>query len=295
MPQRILLVEESPLVAALCPSLGRAGFEVEQVRVEDALARLEVGGEDLAIVRPESEAGFALARTLKGSDPRLPVVLVFPDEQAAGREGAAAADAVLVQPLAAPAVVSLCRVLSRLRALSRRVDGLERFRPAAGGAYDYDFFKKLLLMEVRRSRRYRYPISLALASVDGWRDIAARLGARRRAALLSEVLGVASRAVRDVDLALLYSEDRFLVLMPHTDGEGGLRVSNRLVARVRAHRGGLRLTVSAGVATFEGSGAVSFSSLTRAAAEALAAAQVAGGDRAVRLGRTRKRDRVVMG
>ncbi len=297
MAQRILVVEESRTVAAALrrPLVG-AGFKVDEAAPEEALSLLEVGVHALAIVRPDASGGIPVVDLLKKADPTLPVVLVFPDEdEAEAGAGALVADGLLVGPLVAPVVVSCCRAMSRLRAQAKRIVELERAKPSVKGLQDYEFFKKLLLMEVKRSRRYRYPVSLALVAVDRWKEAAAKLDRRSRAALLSDLLGVVAGAVRDIDLPILYSEDRFLVFMPHTRGDGAQQVSSRIVSRVRARKGPVPVTVSAGVSTFEGEGTVSFSALTKAAAEALSRAQAAGGDQAARASGARKRERISIG
>ena len=86
---------------------------------------------------------------------------------------------------------------------------------AIGQKPDLEFLKKLLFVEVRRSKRYGYPLSLALVAVDRWEPLAAPLSARARTALLAEVLGVVTASLRDVDLALPFSGERFVVVMPH--------------------------------------------------------------------------------
>ncbi len=299
MAQRVLVVEESRTVAnALRRHLEGAGFRVDLAAPGEAPQRLEAS-HALALVRASAGIDGGLAAALKEADPGLPVVLIFEDsEEAEDTAEDLSADGVLVGPLSRAAVVSLCRAMARLRAqahLIARMQGASR-RPAAAPS-DLDVLKRIVLMEVKRSRRYRYPISLSLAAVDRWKQVAAKLDGRARAALLGDLLGVVTRAVRDIDLALAYSAERFLVLMPHTRAEGALEVANRLVARVRAWRGPIRVTASVGVATSEGGdGGMSFGSLTRGAAEALLRAQTAGGDKAeLAGGPRRKRDRIVMG
>ena len=295
MAQRILVIEESgPVVTALRRHLEGAAFKVEVATPAEALSRLEPGGYALAVVRPEVAGGAPFLERLRQADPRLPVVLLFHDEEDAAREELSA-DGLLVAPLARPVVVSLCRTVARLGAQAHRIAELERGRPSSTGIYDYDFFKKLLLMEVKRSRRYRYPVSLALAAVDRWREVTARMADRVRAALLADLLGVVSSAVRDIDLPLLYNGERLLVFMPHTNPAGALEVGRRIVQRVRAWHGGADVTASVGIATFEGNGTMSFSTLVRAASEALLRSQQAGGDRALHAGGRTRRDRVSLG
>jgi len=296
MAQRILVIEESgPVVAALRRHLEGAGFRVEVDTPAGALEGLEPGAYGAAFVRPEVAGGASFLEKLRRADPVLPVVLLFHDEEEAGREELSA-DALLVAPLSRPSVVSLCRAMTRVHAQAHRIADLERqlqARPSAAGLYDYDFFKKLLLMEIKRSRRYRYPVSLALVAVDRFQEAASRRAARSRPALLAEILALIAGAVRDIDLPLLFNQERLLVFMPHTPTRGALEVANRVVQRIRAHPA--ELTASVGVATFDGEGTMSFSSLVRAASEALLRAQGAGGDRAAHAGGRARRDRVSMG
>jgi two-component system cell cycle response regulator len=295
MAQLVLVVEESaPVLAALRKHLEGAGFRIDVASPLEAPARLRRGSHALAIVRFGGDEGSATLASIKEIDPTLPVVALFSDDSDAANE-ALVADGLLAGPLTGPTVVSCCRAMARLAVQARRIAELEKAaqRPSGDGFYDYEFFKKLLLMEVKRSRRHRYPISLALVGVDRWREVSAPLDGRDRAALLASVLQVVARAVRDIDLPLLYSQDRFLVFMPHTGLDGAMQVANRLCDRVRSSRA--TLTVSAGVASFEGVGTVSFATLARQAAKALAQAQADGGDRAVRSGPTPKRNRILIG
>ena len=245
MAQRVLIVEPSKVVAqALRRHLERGGFRVDLAVPAEAVTTLQPGAHAVAFLRPEAAGGTALLEKLKEADPLLPVVLVYEDEEEAAGE-ALVADAVLVGPLAGPVVVSCARAMARLRAQARRLAELERGGARSRAASDYEFLKKLLLVEVRRSRRYRYPIALALVAVDRWKEVVAGLDQRARAGLLADLLGVISRAVRDIDLALVYSEDRFLVFMPHTGAESGLHVSARLASRPSSRTSAARARASA--------------------------------------------------
>jgi PleD family two-component response regulator len=287
MAYRALLLDGSPpLVAALRRYLKGADFEV-QVSPPEALAGTNLSQVSIAAVRPGSKEGRAAFEALRAADPALPIVLLVDDEDEPGTR--LPADGVLVAPLTRTAVVSLFRALARLRAETDL--GRTLARQMTGGSTelpDYEFFKKLLLVEVKRSRRYHYPVSLALLAVDGWAERARNLSEALRSAFLGEVLALVASGVRDIDLPLLYDVERILVLLPHTDAFGARTVAERLVKRARNHPGGL--TVSVGVATYGGEGNMSFASLVRGASGALSAAQKAGGDRAEQAPERRKRE-----
>ena len=278
MAQRILVLETShPVVAALRRLLQGAGFEVQVASPAAALEGLDPAAFAVAALRASSPDGSRALEAIRRADPKLPVVLLLDDEdEPAGR---LPADGALLSPLTRTAVVSLFRALARLRVEVDRTRTLDRdlaARPAS--LQEYEFFKKLLLVEVKRSRRYHYPVSLALLAVDGWKERAARLDERARSTLLGEMLALVVGGVRDIDLPLLYDAERLLVFMPHTNALGARTVAQRLVRRARSHPAGI--TASVGVSSFDGEGTMSFSTLVRGAADALLQAQGRGGDQA---------------
>jgi len=278
MAHRILLLDGSPpLVAALRRFLKGTDLEVQVASPAGGLEGIDLARISVAAVRPASPEGRRAFEALRTADPSLPVVLLLDEEDEP--DSRLSADGTLVSPLTRTAVVSLFRALARLRAEAESGRTLARQVAAHPATLpDYEFFKKLLLVEVKRSRRYHYPVSLALLAVDGWADRAARLDEALRSAMLGEVLALVASGVRDIDLPLLYDAERILVFMPHTDALGARTAADRLVKRARAHPGGL--TASVGVASFDGEGTMSFAALVRGAADALLEAQGKGGDQA---------------
>ncbi len=297
MAGRILVaVESKPVVQALRRDLEPAGFAMDAVAPADAALRLDPTHHVAAVVRAAAGAEAVVA-ALKAADPHLAVLaLFFDEEEAEGFPGGLGADGVLVGPLTAPQVAGTCALAARLTASQRRLHTAERARPLTpSGEHDLCFLKRLLFVEVKRSKRYGIPLSLALVSVDGWEELAAQIGPRARAAMLSELTGLVSGAVRDIDIAVPFSEERLVVLMPHTPSAGGLHVARRICTRVRERATAIPITVSVGVASHEGQGTVSFGSLVKRAAEALGQARGAGGDRAVGAEPPKRRDRISIG
>jgi diguanylate cyclase (GGDEF)-like protein len=295
MARRILLADDaSPVVSALRRDLEDRGFGVDVVPPAEAPGRAAPGRYGVALVGGTPRGGLVAA--LRGADPHLPVVALYLDrKEAAASPDARHADAVLVAPLTATGVAAVCHLAGRLRDASARVSDLEARAARRGGGPDLDLLKRLLLAEVKRSRRYGHPLSLALVAVDGWQGLAAKLPARARTARLAEVLGVVTASLRDIDLAVPFSHERIVVVMPHTKGDGALRVARRLCTRVRDQAGTPRITASVGVATHAGDGTVSFAGLVKRAGEALARARAHGGDRAEQADPPRRRDRISIG
>ncbi|HTN53654.1 MAG TPA: diguanylate cyclase [Anaeromyxobacter sp.] len=297
MARRILVAEASKaIVTALRRDLVGTGLELDPVAPAEAASKVDPEQHVAAIVRGGEGAAEVVA-AVRVVDPLLPVIALFLDEEDAQRHpDACGADGVLVGPLTGPGVAGVCRLAEKLRAESRRAAELEQIAArATAGASDLAFLKRLLLLEVKRSKRYGYPVSIALVAVDRWGELAASLGGRGSAALLSEVLGVLATSVRDIDLAVPFADERFVVLLPHTKAEGGLQVARRLCARIRDRGAAVKVTASAGVAGHEGDRTVSFGGLVKRAAEALTRARAAGGDRAEPADPPPRRDRIVIG
>ena len=296
MARRILVADDSrAVVAAIMRDLVEDGREVVAVSPGAAAATAAASRFATALVR--GTAGARVLAALRAADPHLPIVVLFIDRNEAALHPGVKGDAVLVGPLTASAISTACRMGEELRNRAERIAELEARLTRPGRTQrDLDFLKRLLLVEVKRSRRYGFPISLALLAVDRWEEVVKDLsGAKERTALLAELLGVASGTLRDIDIAVPFSEERLLVLMPHTKEDGALKVARRLCALVRDRTRGPKVTISAGVAAHAGDGTISFGSMVKRATGALARAKEAGGDRAEPAEPPKKRDRISIG
>jgi two-component system, cell cycle response regulator len=295
MPLRILLAESSrPVIAAIRRDLEERGCALASAAPADAASRAAPGRYGAALVRGTGPVAEVMA-DLRAADPLLPVVVLFLDRKEAAAAGPLDADGVLVGPLTASAVGTVCAFAGKLRDAATRTQALEARLAALRGGRDLEFLKKLLFVEVKRSRRYGHPLSLALVALDRWAELAPKLAARARTTVLAELLGVVRGSLRDIDFAVPFSDERIVVMMPHTGADGALRVARRLAARIRDHAGPLKVTASVGVASHAGDGTVSFGSLVRRAGEALERARGQGGDRAEPADPVKKRDRISIG
>ncbi len=325
-PKRTLLLDCSrPVQKALRSYLEEAGFEVDVAAAHEDpvdVARTRDPTVVLAEAAPPERAGEATCSRVKAEvNERLPVVLLYaPDDDDAERRAmSAGADGYVVAPLKKHTVLTVVRDMVRIRALLDQIAALEAELASAraGGAdgrtepsrprvgvddvYDFDFFKKLLLMEVKRSSRYAYPISLALVAFDSFPEVTADLDATARGRLVGSLLAEITRSIRDIDIPVLYAEDKVLVFMPHTPRKGALIVGGRLRDRIQNHGFELdsdnrvRVTGSIGIASFEGQGRVSFGSLIKDATAALRQAQIEGGNTVRAAGGEGKKSRVSIG
>lgn len=318
----VLLAEPSaPVAGVLRRYLEGAGHEVSSVgTVDEALRAVRERPPAVLLAAGMGPLdGEALCRGLRAQGASPPVLLVYPpdEEHADQRAAEAGADGCLVGPLkranvltcvalvvqreearrqataaskappAASTVTPSPGTLPAVEPEGRRITRPEL--PAAGASPDFEFLKRLMLMEVKRSRRYRYPIALLLLELDGFVERTAALAPAGRTAVLAEALGLLVSGVRDIDVAVPFADSRFVVFLPHTPRSGALVVAERLRERVGGLRGLSGASASVGVAVSEPPGGkgtpsgsqaqVSFGSLLKEAGEALRRAQAAGGDR----------------
>jgi hypothetical protein len=172
--------------------------------------------------------------------------------------------------------------------------GRERVPPPPGAAahgeratfFQFELFKRLLSIELKRSKRYGFPLGVLLVSPDGEPMLPLADGATPVPSLdadASTVVGQAVRAaVRDIDIPMHFADDNVMIVMPHTDMDGALVVAERIRRKTRS--GNSAITVSIGATAIGGGSGdnaprLSFDQLVARATRALAQARKAGGDR----------------
>jgi diguanylate cyclase (GGDEF)-like protein len=156
------------------------------------------------------------------------------------------------------------------------------------GLYSRWYFYERLYAEVARGRRYRQPLSLVLAELDGEEDLVASRGPEFRDAVLTAMARLLQNSLRDkVDVACRLGGGRFALLLPNTpvaSSAAGLVAERvrRTVAETRLIDDELgplgRFTMSLGLAGYP-DGADDADELATLAEAKLAAARAAGGDR----------------
>lgn len=258
---------------SIAAGLKKAGLTVSAAREVDALKR-----EHLVVLGTSAGAGSSkLARAARA---KLPNALVF----AAQSKGfkAAYADAVLPLPVSANDLkVRLAERTAKpaqATVVQRPGDGI--LDPTTS-FYTFSHFKEVVFVEVKRARRYGFPLALALVAFD---PVDGKMTPELHAQLMGGLALAMRRSMRDTDYPVAYSPDRILLLMPHTDLAGSLIVARRLNERVaratlQLEDISIRPTISVGVAAGEPGRDYAFSDLVRQAQDGLAEAIERGGNR----------------
>jgi len=305
---RIVVADASPAVAGALRGFLESRYEVRAARDEDeTLEAVRSFGADL-LIASESDRfdAEAVCAALKARDPDFPIILVYAPEEGDpdGRALRVGAEACLQGPLKQGTVLSCVRnvlALTELRGKARMVrrasdlpEGDEGLDPAGddepvlpeGGvgptqAADFGAFRSLLAREVKRSRRYRYPVAFIVLAYDAFATGMPELETTDVEALIAGAKGILARHLRETDLVSAFHPGSWVVFLPHTPADGAMVVAERLREKLTGLQGTF-LLASAGVSAHvptEGTGDLSFGKLFRDATDALAQARSEGGSR----------------
>jgi diguanylate cyclase (GGDEF)-like protein len=152
------------------------------------------------------------------------------------------------------------------------------------GLYNPRAFHDQLRQELRRTARYREPLSLLLMDLDGLKRVNDQFGHEAGDVALRSVAEAIGSGLREIDLGARIGGDEFAVLAPRTDAKAAVALAERLralVAKAGNGRESRRTTISIGIASVSPSTGAppTAASLMAAADTALYAAKRAGGNR----------------
>jgi diguanylate cyclase (GGDEF)-like protein len=152
-------------------------------------------------------------------------------------------------------------------------DGLTRL-------HNHRYFQDRLRVESKRASRSGEPLALLLLDIDDFKALNDRFGHSVGDEVLRRVSFLLNDAVRETDLPARYGGEEFAVLAPRTGREGAMALAEKLRAAIGGaqfaaegleHAGDLRVTVSIGVAIFDGDERRFFNDADRALYRAKAA------------------------
>jgi diguanylate cyclase (GGDEF)-like protein len=305
MPRgRILVVDRNPdFLQKTREILIPVGYEmIVDQDPERALATVPMRGVDGVIAHSSLNTidGLELCRRLRAQDDRVPCYLMVPhdDDELIEQCFEAGARNVLVRPLKRTELLFAARSLMNLRSLLRAGGVADAAGPGAArgptparrvrtapppppGAqaerasfFHFELWRRMLSIELKRAKRYDFPLSVLLVSPDP--GGAAEATTTDAASSFGHAV---QSAIRDIDLPMHFADDTVMIVMPHTDADGARVVAERL--RRKARQTADELTVSVGLTSMSGRSSPSYSQLVARASKALAEAKKGGGNTVV--------------
>jgi len=268
----------------LVDGLKKAGLRVSAALEPGSLAR-----EQLVVLGPSVSGAQASSLARKVRAGRSEVLVL-----SAQRKGfkASFADGVLPLPVSAndlklrlPELVKLLGVAGGKKKAPpperTEVRAQEPILDPFTGFYTFNHFKEIVFVEVKRARRYGFPVAIALIAFD---PVDVKVDRELHSQLMGGLALAVRRSLRDIDYPVQYGVDRVMLLLPHTDLQGALVVSRRICERVAKAslpfgKQVLRPTISIGVSAGAAKdGEFSFGDLAARAQTALENALSAGGN-----------------
>lgn len=175
----------------------------------------------------------------------------------------AGADDYLIKPLDPSELTA--RIKNGMRILKLEKDlkkANEEFRILSltdplTGIYNRSYLTEHLPHEIKRARRYGYPLSLVMCDIDYFKKINDTFGHLAGDQVLKEFVSRIVGSIReDVDWVARYGGEEFMIILPETNCEGTRVVVERLRNNI-SHRAmkiqekEVRITASFGITGFE--------------------------------------------
>jgi two-component system, cell cycle response regulator len=251
----------------------------------------------LDVMLPDID-GYEISRRIKGSTqlPYIPIILVTARDSTQDKVTGldAGADDYLTKPINFPELEARVRSMLRIKRLQDELEEknreLERLSISDGltGLFNHRHIHDLLEEEWERVERTHDCMSVAMFDLDRFKAVNDTYGHQAGDRVLIELADILRETARDIDRLGRYGGEEFMALLPETCIEDAAVFVERVRAAVglrefdvgRAEP--LRMTLSAGVASYPHPAVTSAETLVRLADDALYAAKAGGRDRVVR-------------
>lgn len=157
----------------------------------------------------------------------------------------------LLNTLAVELAIALvnAKLYSRTRELSVR-DELTQL-------YNRRHFQEVLPLEIKRAQRFEKPLSLLMLDIDFFKSFNDRYGHLVGDHLLNKFVHIVNSRIREVDFMARFGGEEFVIILPNTSKEDGLKVAEKIRHLVRDYsffesstKPEDRLTISVGVASY---------------------------------------------
>ncbi len=154
------------------------------------------------------------------------------------------------------------------------------------GIHNKRYLLEFLDRELARSARHKRPLSLVMFDLDRFKTVNDELGHLAGDFTLREIVAMIKEAIRKEELFARYGGEEFIVVLPETNREGAIQMSERLRELVVNHTfqyedKRFKVTISLGVVSTEGDETLTPNDLIRQVDDKLYQAKREGRNRVV--------------
>lgn len=301
MPRRILIADHAtrrlPQVATELTAAGHTVFETA-----DVLSTLEAIQErrpDLIVLSPLSDnlLGQEVRRVLDAKDRLQQTALLVAcdgevspaviDRLAGSLDDIVDRRALDAATLSKKIALALSRLFT-IRRLEEEKLTLERqsITDFKTGTYNDRYFHRRMREEFQRAQRHHLPLSCIMLDFDNFKEINDNFDHAFGDFVLLAFAKKVRGAIREIDIPARFGGDEFVVLLPNTGLEEAVRIAERIRKVVSAYtfehdKHQTHVTISIGIATFDGVDEITPEEFLRRADCALLEAKRRGRDRVV--------------
>lgn len=247
---------------------GYVASQLEPLKIDEGA--VTAGGRELTTVVPEEKS--ALIAPLATQSDTLGAVYLGRPEEAAFTED----DLEMLAEFCELASISLGNAMLFQRTVTSGI------HDPLTSLYNSLYLEERMREEVKRGRRYTYPVSLVLMDIDGFGEINEAFGQEAADTILREVAEIVRSVSRETDVVARLEGDDFAILIVHSDRNSAWQIAERIRTTLEAKTFGrgarkVRVTASLGVAGIPHD-AVNEEQLTMRATSALQQSRASGGN-----------------
>ena len=117
------------------------------------------------------------------------------------------------------------------------------------GAYNRNKYKEIIGKEIKKAKRYRYPLSAVMFDIDFFKEINDRYGHITGDDVLKDLASLIMKNIREEDYFIRWGGEEFLIITPYTSIESARMLVEKLRSQVESHNfvENIKITSSFGV------------------------------------------------
>jgi diguanylate cyclase (GGDEF)-like protein len=147
--------------------------------------------------------------------------------------------------------------------------------------FNHEHFRKILKQEIYRAERYNIELSTMMCDIDDFKTINDKYGHLIGDRVIKAVANSLKEQARDSDLIARYGGEEFSFILPHTSLESAYKMAERHRNKIASlkliyKKQMIKVTMSFGIASFQGGERISVDEMVRRADHALYRAKFEG-------------------